>query len=146
METKQALEELLHYHGMVFTNQQLNDYLWFFDGNPDYRQAIVRQWKKNNAPLSKFPSIAQLVIIKDEVALAHWNEIKKSQPTFREFAEKTSSRSVHGKEALLGIGGFLEGKMSKDQYIAWMKNMEIKHPGVGWQQQAESLEKRFNES
>lgn len=143
MEALQALRDLSAYHGIEFASQQLNDYLWFFDGRFDAIDEIVQRWKYNNAPPSRFPSIAQLVKIADEISVRKWEEQKKREPTFKEFAERTSSRNEQGSVVLHEMVKRLGGPRA--QYSGWLRSLEGLMPGCGFHEDAAKLEKFWSE-
>jgi hypothetical protein len=136
MDANEVLRDLTAYHGQKFSEQQLNDYVWFFDGHSENATAIIKDWKHQNAPSSRFPSVAQLVHIADTIRLAKWQTQKESEPTFREAAERASSRSEYGKLVMKEIIEHYEhpgrGEPWIQQWNDWILSMQMRFPGKGW--------------
>ena len=143
MTASEAVEALERHHGSSFTPDQLADYIWFFEKSNDI-DAIVTRWKFKNGPGSRFPAPSQLFTVAEEVRVDAAQKIKKSEPTIYQLKNKV--KSEHGKRAIAGIIKCLNSKvLDRPGYIAWMNEMELSYPGVGWKEQAVSLQKFWDD-
>lgn len=153
MDATEIVEDLQTYHGQKFVVERLSDYVWFFDGHGDDSKEILDDWKRQNAPSARFPSIAQLLTVAEAVRVRKWQRQKELEPTFKEFAEQTSSRSEHGKVALREMVAHLnwdrndpvDKERRRREYVAWMRSMEDRFPGFGWREEAAKLEQWYAE-
>ena len=139
METKTPLKTLQDYHGQKFTAEQSKDYEWFFKQRRNGDQ-LVTNWKFKHSPRDRFPSLAELATIDQEMREALWAKEKAHAPIFADI-KRNAQRVPSGNEAIELMQSLSEHKLTSEQYIARMYEMDEKYPGVGWKQNANELKK-----
>ncbi len=136
MDAETITEGLQSHHGIHLTVEQAEDYAWFF-ARRDNAEEILKAWKFTNGPKSRFPSLADLTKVDTELREAAWQREKKTSPTLQTLL--ATERTTHGKKAIEGIIRFTDGRMSRDEYLNWMEEMESERPGIGWAKAADDL-------
>lgn len=105
---------------------------------------IVASWKFKHGPKDRFPSLADLFAIEQEMREATWAKVKTQTPDVKDLLNPNRTTSNHGKEALALIARLASGKMSREQYLAAMYAMHEKYPNIqperdNWKHAADEL-------
>jgi len=136
-------DDLAKYHAVDLHPQQLADYAWLFASQRELSEKILDRWKFTNSPMSRFPSIHQLINLATDIRAEEAKEAKAREPVFGDL--KRSAKSLHATKSIEMILAMLEGKTNHKEYLAQMRRMDIEFPGMGWAAEAFKLEQFWEE-
>lgn len=132
------------YHGKILSPEQLGDYVWFFDNQEKIIGEIVARWKFKNAPTSRFPSLMDLTAIASDIKNEQWQKEKTNEATFKTW--ERSSKTELSRLTVAMIADLYDGKISRADYLKHMRQMDEDFPGIGWANEALSLEQHWESS
>lgn len=96
---------------------------------------------KGREPILWLPNIVTIRKYVNEAREARLNREKERAPVFSDL-ERNANRTRHGRESIALIRRVTEGKLSRDECLAGMYEMDRKYPAYGWAGQADEL-RRF---
>lgn len=138
------LEALARYHLNFKLNEQIiGDYSFCLSSIGDLFGEIMSEWKRTHGPQSRFPSIAELLNIKQELQNRRWEAEKRAEPK-TPISRPRNIRSQLARDSLdlMRRQGLPEGvpeKITPTNLAVEMIALEDKYPGIGWKEKGEKL-------
>lgn len=143
------IKNLESYHGKTLPQQAIIDYTFSLESYSDDELArAVMQWKKQNAPTGRFPSIADIVhsvvLVREEMWQAEKKRGTGALATFEARLKKSSGDIA--KETFLLIEKMEEDRKNRvptqeyrSNVINGMMRLHETYPRAGWAMEADKL-------
>lgn len=144
-----AIKKLEDYHEKGLPEKAIGDYCWAFEQHMESDlDAAIAEWKRTNAPVGRFPSIADIercaFVVRDRRMAVEKNKHTQSEMTFRKRAERSGGEMAKEAFALMDemfkIGA--EGVPNPERrefVLRRMMELDAKYPRANWGMEADKL-------
>ena len=143
------VRELQDYHERDLPEKTIPDYCWAFEQHPEADlDAAVAEWKRTNAPVGRFPSIADIErcmsVVRERRLSAEKAAHTQHETTFRKRVERSGGQMA--KEAFALMDEMFEiapmgvrSQERRDLALRRMMELDGKYPRAGWGIEADKL-------